>query len=254
MPNLLDRFFGNNDPAAQQRLAEQARLQAEWEQRYGQKVQGLEQPAFDPADILAGGITAAPKGLLSVLGSMGVDAATGLALDQAPPETLLASVASPKVASKMVGKATKRFMQPQVNTGLGTIQTKPIGGTLYRETDAEGMGDLISDLFANTPERGKITSKFFTDDLDLAIGQYGKKGVKMKLNGDFISGQEHVKPGTGIVGGREFKSDFIGRDAIEEFTLPKGVKTSALARRFTKQHFDREVLPNGDRVFRRKPE
>jgi hypothetical protein len=255
MADLFQRILGaNTTPAAKRRLEEQARREAEWEQEYNQKIRGLEQPAFDPADIMAGGLMAAPRGIASMLGGMGLDAATGMAMDTLPSDSLFASVVNPKVAQVAARKAAKRFLQPEVNVGFGTIKTKPIGGDLYRETDAEGVGDMLTGLFARTPERGKASSMFMSDDPTLAIGQFGNKGVKMRFNGDFVSGAEHIKPGTGVVGGREFKSDFIGRDALEEFTLPKGAKLRGSARVFAKQNFDREVLPNGDRIFRRKSE
>lgn len=140
----------------------------------------------------------------------------------------------------------------RINTGLGSFETTPIGGKLFTETNIEGVTELIRNSFANTVERGDITSVFVANDEALAIGQGKNRGVSIKLDGDFVSGKEHKKPGTGIIGGKEFKSNFIGRDAILEFTIPKGVRLKGISNVFASGNFDKKRLKDGSTLYTKK--
>ena len=162
---------------------------------------------------------------------------------------------NPDAAVEITGPITARRPEPLpefVSVGIGGITPKPITGTLFREVDITGLTDLLRGTLANTPERGDTTPTFVTDDETLAIGQHGNRGILVKLDGDLVSGKEHKKPGTGIIGGVEFQTDFIGRDAITEFTLSKGVKLKGLGRVFARQQFDSRQLDTGETVFTRK--
>ncbi|RLC97243.1 MAG: hypothetical protein DRI46_13170, partial [Chloroflexi bacterium] len=132
-------------------------------------------------------------------------------------------------------------MPKEVNTGLGSVKTSPIGGTLHRETNQEGVNDLLNNVFALTQEKGSLSPTFLTDSKDLALGQKGNTGVQIEFDGDYVSGTENVKPGTGIEGvtGKEFKSDYINNKAITSITFEEKPKLKHSARTFLNRHFDK---------------
>ncbi len=156
-----------------------------------------------------------------------------------------------------LGKQEKVTKKPDsfpktISAGPMSFKTTPINDTLYHETDIHRLTDLLSEALSNNSDKGYVGQLFVTNDKSLAIGQGTHKGVKIKFNGEFVSGKEHKKPGTGIIGGNEFVANFIGKDAIQEFTVPKGSKLKGLAKVFTKRFFNSEVLENGTVRYTKK--
>ncbi|MDF0750270.1 hypothetical protein NLU14_08510 [Marinobacter sp. 71-i] len=143
-------------------------------------------------------------------------------------------------------------MPAEISAGLGTIKIKPMKGRMYRETSPESVGDLIRETLSNSPERGAVRNLFVTDDPDLAIGQGGNKGAMIEFDGEYLSGGEHRKPGTGVVGGKEYQADYVNQNAIRRFTLPKGARLRGAARVFASKHFDRRTLDDGTTEYTRK--
>lgn len=135
----------------------------------------------------------------------------------------------------------------EVSYGIGTIKPKPLGGVLFRETGEQGLNDLIRSLGANTAEKGSVDSLFVSDSKDLAIGQGGNKGVKIVFDGDLVSGAEFKKPATGIAGvtGKEFKTNYVGRNSILELTVPKEAKLNRQTQDFLNLHYDKKEMKNG---------
>lgn len=174
---------------------------------------------------------------------------------QSPPDPTPEPVAqteqvTPADAGVSDTEASK--MPAEVSTSLGSIKVKPLKGRMYRETSPEGVGDLIRETLSNSPEQGVVRDIFVTDDPDLAIGQGNNKGAMIEFDGEYLSGREHNKPGTGIIGGKEYRADYVNRNAIRRFTLPKGARLRGAAMVFANKHFDRRTLEDGTTEYTRK--
>jgi hypothetical protein len=142
-----------------------------------------------------------------------------------------------------------------INVGpMGRVKPRVIaeGNPLYRETSADGLGDYL-----RMDNEFDYVGGFVTDDSALAIGQGQNKGVMIKFRANSLSGEENVKPGTGVIGGREYRVDIIAPRAIDEVVIksPEDFnKLSALARRVLNQNFTRAVNDDGSLKFTRKEE
>jgi hypothetical protein len=149
-----------------------------------------------------------------------------------------------KVTDKKEGSKLTQ-MPEKVMYGPSSYKTKPITGDLYRESSVESLSDLLWNALANTPEKGSPKPLFVADSKDIAIGQGKNKGIMIELDGNLVSGEIVNKPGMveGLTS-KEYKTDFIGRDAIKSFTLPKGVGLKGAARVMARDHFD--VKKNND--------
>lgn len=134
-----------------------------------------------------------------------------------------------------------------------TIKPKVIaeGSPLYRETNADGLYDLL-----NQDRNFDVFGSFVTDDPDLAIGQGVNKGVMVEFRPNSISGYENVKPGTGVIGGKEYVADLIAPKAVQSVTFKTQNdfnKTRALVRRVLSREFAKTVNPDNSITFTRKP-
>jgi hypothetical protein len=111
-------------------------------------------------------------------------------------------------------------MPDKIAIGPGSFKTKAIGGKLYRQSSVMKLANLLRESLSNNSEQGAVTSLFVADNADMALGQGNNTGVSIVMDGSLVSGSENIKPGTGIAGasGKEYQTDFIGRDAIESFT------------------------------------
>ncbi len=144
-----------------------------------------------------------------------------------------------------------------LNIGLGaTVKLNPLpAGSYWRETNENGLDSLLLDN-RTKPENENITPRpngmFVTDDESLAIGQGGNKGVLVKFRGDALSGREHQKPGTGIVGGKEFVVDAVTDDAIDEIIMPKSTRLRGLNKMGLRERFDMQDLGDGRVKYTRK--
>lgn len=140
------------------------------------------------------------------------------------------------------------------NVGPTRIKPRVIaeGKPLYRETSAENLGDYLRhDSQFDAP------GGFVTDDLALAIGQGVNKGVMVRFRPNSVSGQEHIKPGTGVIGGREYRADIIAPRAIEEVVLKSAKdwkRLGGLVQRNLANNFTRVVNRDGSVTFTRKIE
>lgn len=154
--------------------------------------------------------------------------------------------------SEQVSPLKEKKMPKDISSGPFVFKPKPIKGKLYRETNMEGIASLLRESLSNTPEQGAVTSLFVTDDPELALGQGKNQGVKIEFDGDLVSGEINQKPSTGIVGGNEYKTDYINRDAVESFTIPKGARLKGVSNVFAKQQFNKTENPDGTTTYTRK--
>ena len=174
--------------------------------------------------------------------------------EEAEPE-LDAVAPAPAKPIKPV-QVTPRQLTPlpnRVSVGPSSFEPKPITGDLYRETSKEGLSDLITGVLSNTPEQGSITSIHVADNLDMALGQGENRGIMVELDGNLVSGRAVQKPGIieGITG-KGYKAEFVGRDAIKRFVLPKGVRFSGAARVMANHHFNVVKNDDGSITYERK--
>lgn len=160
---------------------------------------------------------------------------------------------TPKEKFTTTGIELKK-MPESIASGPMVFKPKPIKGKLYRETNIEGLTSLLRETLSNTVEQGAVTSLFVADSPDLALGQKRNVGVKIQFDGELVSGEKNIKPGTGIGGvtGNEYKTDYINRNAIESFTIPKGVKLKGVSNVFAKQQFNKIDNSNGSTTYTRK--
>lgn len=164
-----------------------------------------------------------------------------------------ATTAAPVEAQQPESKVGKTPMPESVTVGMGTVKPKPIGKTLYRETSSMGISSLLLNTLSNNVERGSVDGLFVSDNKDLATGQGKNQGVKIEFDGSLVSGQvQDTKPGAAIAEGNEYITNYIGRDAITSFTLPKGVKISGAGRTFANQQFNKTTNADGSVVYTRK--
>lgn len=161
---------------------------------------------------------------------------------QSKPET--------KVKDTQPEKTDRPALPERYNVGPFSGKTKPINKTLYREMDAEGLNDLVRVTLTNGG--GDLTKIFVTDNIDLALGQGKNKGILVQMRGDAVSGEEHYKPGTNDLTGREYQTDFIGMDAIDQIHIPQGTKLRVFTRQLIQARFDRQNLDDGSILFTRK--
>lgn len=149
-------------------------------------------------------------------------------------------------------------IQGRAAFGLGVIkfdnnrkvlaENKP----LYRETNASGADGLLRE-----DSLGQFwpTTTYVTDDPVLAIGQGINRGVMVKFRPNSLSGVENVKPGTGVIGGREYVTDLVAPRAIEQITFkdPKQVNNlRVLSRKNLSNNFNRVNNPDGSVTYTRK--
>lgn len=144
-------------------------------------------------------------------------------------------------------------MPENIHLGPATYKPKPISGDLFRESNIESLSDLLRDSLSNNVEQGSVTPLFVTDNKDIALGQGVNKGIMIELDGSLVSGRKVKKPGIieGITG-LEYKTDFVGRDAIKSFTIPKGQRISGAGRVLAKGHFDITKNDDGSTTYTRK--
>lgn len=146
-------------------------------------------------------------------------------------------------------------MPSEIDFGNMVSKTTPINKPLYHETSPEQLGSLIRDVFANTSEQGVVKSIYTSDNPDLALGQGKNKGAFVELDGRYVSGKvDNSKPGAAIADGNEYVSDYINKNAVKSFILPKNTRLKGASRVFAQENFDTEVLPDGRTKYTRKSE
>lgn len=138
------------------------------------------------------------------------------------------------------------------NVGAFTLNLTPISKTLYRETNADGLANILRASYAKSPDGGAVVNSFVTDNPDLAIGQGENTGVKIEFREGAVSAEVNPKPGTSDLTGLEYKTNFIGLDSVNKVTVSKGQKLSASAKTFLQRHFTKEKLDDGSTAYTRK--
>jgi hypothetical protein len=133
----------------------------------------------------------------------------------------------------------------------GRIEPRPIapGRPLYRETNPEGLDDLL-----RLDGQADIRAIFVADSRDLALGQGDNRGVLVTFRPDALSGREHAKPGTGDAAGREYRTDFLAPRAVQAVELSSAdvTRLRLLTRRRLAEDFDRAPVADGRVRFVRK--
>lgn len=121
---------------------------------------------------------------------------------------------------------------------------------LYRETSATNVNDYLRD-----DRQFQVGGGFVTDDPTLAIGQGMNTGVMVQFRPNALSGAEHTKPGTGIIGGREYVADILAPRAVEKVTFKreKDLKNLQwLSRKNLAENFTKTVNKDKSITFTRK--
>ena len=141
-----------------------------------------------------------------------------------------------------------------INVGPSRIKPRVIaeGRPLYRETSALNANDYLRD-----DKNFYYGGGFVTDDPDLAIGQAVNKGVMLQFRPNAVSGEMHYKPGTGVIGGSEYRADIMAPRAVEKVIVkkPKDLKNLTwLARKNLAENFVKTVNEDGSITFVRKIE
>lgn len=159
------------------------------------------------------------------------------------------------VGEDMGGDALNQSRLPEdISVGPAGIKTTPHPGkTLFHETSPESAASIVSDDMTNHARGVRTTNLFVSDDPDLAIGQSGK-GVRIEFDGSAVSAKLHNKPGTGIIGGNEYKSDVMANNAIRRVTVDKDNElplTKTQKANFL-HRFIESTLPDGSKEYTRK--
>lgn len=143
--------------------------------------------------------------------------------------------------------ASRPGLPSLVSVGPSGFEPTPIGGKLYREMSPQNLADEL-----RMHNQGDVSSAFFTDNIDLALGQGDNRGVMVQYRGEAVSGSPHQKPGITERTGREYRADYVGADAIDQVLLPGGVRLGVLAKNMLARHFDRAELEEGRILYTRK--
>lgn len=136
--------------------------------------------------------------------------------------------------------------------GPGSIKPRVIAQDkpLHREMSVDNLMDFLRNdkQFAYAPV-------FVTDNADLAIGQGSNAGVKVKFRANSVSGEEHRKPMTGDIAGREYQADVFAPMAIESIIFASEAdlkKVKSVAARVLQTDFERVTDGKKNIVFVRK--
>jgi hypothetical protein len=141
-----------------------------------------------------------------------------------------------------------------VSVGPASIRTTPHPDKVfYHETSPQSAASIIADDMTNHAHGVRTSNLFVTDDPALAIGQ-GGKGVHIEFDGGAVSAKTHEKPGTGVIGGNEYKADAMANGAIERVTVDKGsdLPLSRTQKANFENRFDKATLPDGSTEYTRK--
>ena len=195
-------------------------------------------------------------GMLGMLGAAGASRAVSKLKAGVSPETIARETVPQNVPASEVNI---RFTQQEPVTAKATdvsfgeveplkpnfpkaIQAGPFsapvtpigkpGSSVFREMGPDGLSDI---LMANNS--GGPASGFFANEMEFALGQGANKGIRVKLKADFVSGERHMgKPGLAVpgIGVKEYRANFIAKNAVEFIEVDPGVKLPPLARRLLK--------------------
>jgi hypothetical protein len=170
----------------------------------------------------------------------------------------LAPVAGEMLESYAQKTGITQFALPRVDSierfpvGPANIKPKVIAENkpLYRETNVDGLTDLL-----RQDGQFSYANVFVTDNADIALGQGSNKGIKVQFRANAVSGEEHRKPMTGNLAGREYKADVFAPKAIESITFANEAdfkKMKGLSAKVLRDQFERTTEGTKDIVFVRK--
>jgi len=136
--------------------------------------------------------------------------------------------------------------------GPGSIKPTVIApdAPLYREMSADNLTD-----FLRQDNQFSYAAVFVTDNADLALGQGSNKGIKVQFRANAVSGEEHRKPMTGDLAGREYKANVFAPKAIESITFDSEAdlkKMKGLSAKVLQTEFERVSDGKKNIVFIRK--
>jgi hypothetical protein len=136
--------------------------------------------------------------------------------------------------------------------GPGSIKPTVIApdAPLYREMSADNLTD-----FLRQDNQFSYAAVFVTDNTDLALGQGSNKGIKVQFRANAVSGEEHRKPMTGDLAGREYKANVFAPKAIESITFDSEAdlkKLKGLPAKVLQTEFERASDGKKNIVFIRK--
>jgi len=143
-----------------------------------------------------------------------------------------------------------------ISVGPGSIKVNIIAKDkpLYRETNLDGLTDLIYDQRYYGPKK-----MYVTDDPYLAIGQKNNRGVLIEFRPNTLSGRAHTKPGLEFVEGNEYITDAMAKDSIQSITFKKSIlnrdgklKIAKFTHGILKKEYEMEELADGSLKFTRK--
>lgn len=135
-----------------------------------------------------------------------------------------------QVGGATPGKATAPTVK---HAGPAAEQLTPLASqsqspTMYHETSVDNLAALAqADNGTSYPGDAHTPSLYVTDDPALALGQ-GGKGVTITYRTDGLSGTHQAKPGTGIIGGKEFTVSGAARESIEKIQIKDGKAWGAI--------------------------
>jgi hypothetical protein len=112
------------------------------------------------------------------------------------------------------------------------------GAAFYRETNGEGLFDLLA-----YDKQYNFNRTYVATKPEIALGQGGNTGINVVFRSKSLSGTENVKPGTGKIAGREYVTEVIAPRAVVEVKMSpvaeKGLRP--LVRRVLASEFNRTV-------------
>lgn len=198
---------------------------------------------------------AAPGGYIKAAKAAGKVAATGVkkaATELAPNAAAMAEKQLRKTGMIM------DIVPPRVDSidrfplGPTSIKPKVIAQDvpLHREMNADNLTSFLRD-----DKQFTYSPTFVTDNADLAIGQGSNKGVKVTFRANSVSGEEHKKPMTGTISGREYKADVFAPKAIESISFDTEAdlkKVRGFAANTLRTEFERMTNDKTNIVFVRK--
>lgn len=230
------------------------------------------------ADLLTRPLSYATGGLLggTLLGGVAPIAIKGV-------EKVVGKIAKPKVKAQTVEQpqVTKEVKaevveQPQVAKQLDEVIPEQVvevktlpqmsdnylkdlnnySDTLYRETNAEGVLDLIDPNTLSDTSRKEV---YFSNNKDLALGQGENKGILLEFNSKGLQGQVNTQKPTWQSEWQNNNAEFIGKfnnknsyiNNVKSVTIKNGAeinnpKGKRLLNQLENGNWQKELLENGD--------
>lgn len=191
--------------------------------------------------------SAAPEGQTggAEKGPTGDAGPTGEVQDQAQQRDQAGRGEGEKGTVSSSGQNERPQLPAEYSVGPSSAKTNKIDKVTYRETDAEGVDKVFWGAYANAP--GDAIKLYVADNPDLAIGQGANKGVLIQFRQGALSGGVNKKPFMTDSTGKEYVTDYVARDPIDQLLAPKETKFRSVTRQALRRYFDNRDL--GDKVL-----